>query len=66
MEEYVLSVLIQLIIVMYVHQQQNAQHVPIHIIQRIMELVVHYVHRRNVHHVMHQVESVQHVKQDII
>ena len=66
MEEYAPSVQIQLIIVMFVHQQLCVQHVQIHIIQRVMEPVVHYVHRRNVQHVMHQVESVQHVNQDII
>ena len=51
---------------MSVHQQQSVRHVRIHITQRIMEPVVHYVHRRSVHHVMHQVEFVQHVQVDII
>ena len=51
---------------MFVHPEVYVQHVRIHIIQRVMELVVHYVHRRNVHPVMQRVEYVQHVKQDII
>ena len=53
-------------IAFFVHQQQNVLHVQIHIIQRVTEQVVHYVHQRNVRHVMHQVEYVQHVNQDII
>ena len=63
---HVRSVQIQLIIVISVHQEPNVRHVQIHIIQRIMEPVVHCVHQRNVLLVMHQVEYVQHVKQDII
>ena len=64
--EHALNVQIQLPIVMYVHQQPNVRHVQVNIIQRIMEPVVLYVHRRNVRHVMHQVESVPHVQADII
>ena len=51
---------------MFVHQQRNARRVRIHIIQRVMEPVVHYVHRRNVQHVIQRVECVQHVQVDII
>ena len=64
--EHVLNVQIQLPIVIYVHQQPNVRHVQVNIIQRIMEPVVLYVHRRNVRHVILQQESVQHVKVDII
>ena len=66
MEEHVPSVQIQLPIVIYVPPELYVRHVQINIIQHRMEPVVHYVHRRNVHPVMHQVEYVQHVKQDII
>ena len=58
------SVQHQLPIVMYVHQQRNVQHVQIHIIQ--VDQHVHYARVNIVQHVMHQVESVQHVKVDII
>ena len=66
MEEPVLNVPYRLPIVIYVHQQRNAQPVQINIIQQIMEPVVHCVHQRNVHTVIQRVECVQNVNRDII
>ena len=66
MVEHVRNVQIQLPIVISVHQQQSVRHVQIHIIQRIMEPVVHYVHQRSVRHVIQRVECVQRANQDII
>ena len=66
MVEHVRNVQIQLPIVMYVHQQQNVQHVQIHIIQLRMEQVVLYVHQNVVVLVTQQLVFVQNVKLDII
>ena len=61
---HVRNVQIQLPIVIYVHQERNVRPVQVNIIQ--VDQHVHYARVNIVRHVMHQVESVRHVNQDII